>query len=160
MYHEMMWLSIYKSYWSRTACLCSLLLGADHFSLSGRFQVNTSIIDKNITHWIIHALMILQLEMLILGSTYAYVASVLLNFLIFIPFLIGLVPLLVFLLSFPPFFYIWFINPLTLNIRCTRHTAWSSKCQMSCTGAFDIHLVASLCRPRLNSGTLHITLGI
>jgi len=46
--------------------------------------------------------MILQLEMLILGSTYAYVASVLLNFLIFIPFLIGLVPLLVFLLSFPP----------------------------------------------------------
>ena len=67
--------------------------------------------------------MILQLEMLILGSTYAYVASVLLNFLIFIPFLIGLVPLLVFLLSFPPFFYIWFINPLTLNIRCTRHTA-------------------------------------
>ena len=153
MYHEMMWLSIYKSYWSRTACLCSLLLGADHFSLSGRFKVNTSVMDKNIAQRIIHALMIPQLGMLLLGSRHAYVASIFLNFLIFIPFLIGFH-------SPPPFFYNWFINPLALNIPCTQHTAWSSKCQMSCTGAFDIHLVASLCMHHLNSGMLHITLGI
>jgi len=45
--------------------------------------------DKNIAQRIIHALMILQLGMLLLGSRYAYVASVSLNFLILIPVLFG-----------------------------------------------------------------------
>jgi len=138
-------------------------LGLIIFFFQADFKLNTSIRDKNIAQQIIHAFMILQLGMLLLGSRYACVASVFLNFLIFIPFLIGFaVFVFPFFLPPPPlpFFYSWFIGPLTLNVQCTWHTAWCSKCQMSCTGAPDIHLVASLCRLHSNSGMLHITLGI
>lgn len=136
-------------------------LGLILFFLSGRFQVNTSIMDKNIAQQIIHAFMTLQLGMLLLGSRYACIASVFLNFLIFIPFLIGFtICVSPVLLPPPPFFYSWFIGPLTLNSRCTQHTAWCSKCQMSGTGALDIHLVVSSWWPHLNSGMLRITLGI